>query len=116
MRHNIFFLAFDLCFSWPFPADMQLPAADFVRNHEQQPKIKYGTNNGQNGINENGLSYDNESSATASGEDEPDEDDKIRSLNPNGDGDDVGSFLYLEGVEYIMWCTWCRLLELSQFC
>ena len=27
-------------------------------------------------------------------------------LNPNDDCDDVGSFLYLEGVEYIMWCTY----------
>ncbi|GJS77586.1 non-lysosomal glucosylceramidase-like protein isoform X1 [Tanacetum coccineum] len=86
--------------------DTQLPAADFLREHEQQPKIKYGTNNSPNGINENGHSYDDENSATTSSEDESEEDDKIRSLKPNDDGDDVGSFLYLEGVEYIMWCTY----------
>ncbi|KAL8486818.1 hypothetical protein ACS0TY_023492 [Phlomoides rotata] len=27
-------------------------------------------------------------------------------LNPTNDEDDVGRFLYLEGVEYIMWCTY----------
>ncbi|XP_051129367.1 uncharacterized protein LOC127250240 [Andrographis paniculata] len=27
-------------------------------------------------------------------------------MNPMNDNDDVGKFLYLEGVEYIMWCTY----------
>ncbi|PIN12011.1 Glucosylceramidase [Handroanthus impetiginosus] len=30
----------------------------------------------------------------------------IKLMGPTNDGDDVGKFLYLEGVEYIMWCTY----------
>nr|GEV92673.1 anamorsin homolog isoform X1 [Tanacetum cinerariifolium] len=75
---------------------------DFVRDHEQQPKIEYNTNNGHNGIAKNGFSCEDDNYATTSIEDENEEDDKIRSSNPNDDGDDVSSFLYLEGLEYIM--------------
>ncbi|KAJ0092863.1 hypothetical protein Patl1_25952 [Pistacia atlantica] len=32
--------------------------------------------------------------------------DSFTLLNPQTDMDDVGRFLYLEGVEYVMWCTY----------
>lgn len=87
--------------------DTPLPAADFV---EQKAKITYNdTNNCQNNdISENGFTYDdeNENSLTISSEDEPDAEDRKRSIKQNDDNEDVGSFLYLEGVEYIMWCTY----------
>ncbi|GJR02110.1 anamorsin [Tanacetum coccineum] len=63
---------------------------DFVRDHEQQPKIEYNTNNGHNGIAENGFSCEDDNSAPTSSEDDTEEDDKIHSSNPNDDGDDVG--------------------------
>nr|GFA81090.1 non-lysosomal glucosylceramidase [Tanacetum cinerariifolium] len=63
---------------------------------------EYNTNNGHNGIAENGFSCEDDNSATTSIEDETEEDEKIRCSNPNDDGDDVSSFLYLEGLEYII--------------
>ncbi|GKF97642.1 hypothetical protein Tco_0293463, partial [Tanacetum coccineum] len=62
---------------------------DFVRDHEQQQKIEYNTNNGHNGIAENGFSCEDDNSAPTSSEYEIEEDDKIHSSNPNDDGDDI---------------------------
>nr|XP_043634451.1 non-lysosomal glucosylceramidase-like [Erigeron canadensis] len=56
---------------------------------------------------------ENGSSLTISSDDEsevPEGDNKTNSTNPLtkslDDEEDVGRFLYLEGVEYIMWCTY----------
>ncbi|XP_076924518.1 uncharacterized protein LOC143586990 [Bidens hawaiensis] len=86
--------------------DTQLPAADFMQDQKHQSKITNDTNNGDNDVNGNGFTYDEENSVTTSSEDELEEEDKKRRLNPSNDNEDVGSFLYLEGVEYIMWCTY----------
>ncbi|KAJ9555494.1 hypothetical protein OSB04_010108 [Centaurea solstitialis] len=93
--------------------DTPLPTADFVHDQQRHPKTISTTNGGQNGIENNGFAHDDESSATASSEDEPEPpegDNRKRSLDlfagSYNDNEDVGSFLYLEGVEYIMWCTY----------
>ncbi|GKC30579.1 hypothetical protein Tco_1037873, partial [Tanacetum coccineum] len=72
----------------PHVAAYATTSNDFVRDHEQQPKIEYNTNNGHNGIAENGFSYEDDNFATTSSEDETEEDDKIHSSTPNDDGDD----------------------------
>lgn len=68
-----------------------------------KPKLTYDTNGDQNGINNNSFTYEDENFTTSS------EEDELEPLNPDLDKEsesDVGSFLYLEGVEYIMWCTY----------
>ncbi|KAI7735627.1 hypothetical protein M8C21_031943, partial [Ambrosia artemisiifolia] len=82
--------------------DTPLPAADFMHDQKHQSKI---TTNGHNDISDNGSTYDEENSFATSSEDEPEGEENKR-LNSNNDNEDVGSFLYLEGVEYIMWCTY----------
>lgn len=77
-----------------------------MHDQKQQHKLTYNTNGDQNDINDNGFPYDDENSLSTSSEDEPEVEDGNRSLNPNNQNEDVGSFLYLEGVEYIMWCTY----------
>ncbi|KAL7594536.1 hypothetical protein Lser_V15G29538 [Lactuca serriola] len=82
--------------------DTPLPAADFVHDTTIKPKLTYDTNGDQNGIN-NSFTYEDENFTTSS------EEDELEPLNPDLDKEsesDVGSFLYLEGVEYIMWCTY----------
>ncbi|CAH1436386.1 unnamed protein product [Lactuca virosa] len=85
--------------------DTPLPGADDSGSDRKPPSIQ-----------DNG---DANSLANSSEEDEteiPERDDTTISINPNpkshdnhdndDENDDVGSFLYLEGVEYIMWCTY----------
>ncbi|KAJ0818355.1 putative glucosylceramidase [Helianthus annuus] len=79
--------------------DTPLPAADFMHDQTRQSRLT------TNDINDNGSTYDEENSFATSSEDEPEGEDNKRS-NSNNDNEDVGSFLYLEGVEYIMWCTY----------
>ncbi|KVH90959.1 Beta-glucosidase, GBA2 type [Cynara cardunculus var. scolymus] len=93
--------------------DTPLPTADFVHGQQRHPKAILNTNGGHNGIGDNGFAHDDESSVTTSSEDEPEapeREDRKRSLElysgSYNDNEDVGSFLYLEGVEYVMWCTY----------
>lgn len=83
--------------------DAPLPAPDFGTDQHQPRMIG------------NGSEDDERSNLTHSGKDESLTllgDDMDYSVHPSevseshDDYDNVGSFLYLEGVEYIMWCTY----------
>ncbi|XP_024975527.1 non-lysosomal glucosylceramidase-like isoform X2 [Cynara cardunculus var. scolymus] len=79
--------------------DTPLPAADF-QSDQHLPRITDTKADGSNGS----------SLTNSSEEDEAEVPERDDSRNPpsrsHDDDEDVGSFLYLEGVEYIMWCTY----------
>lgn len=66
-------------------------------NGKQDPVIEQTTISAHETILNNDLNSDDNTNLTYFGEDE---------LELKDDNDDVGRFLYLEGVEYIMWCTY----------
>ncbi|KAL8121127.1 uncharacterized protein LOC141725055 [Apium graveolens] len=102
--------------------DSALPAADGGSEHHQTSNaVKYiddavveSTNNyGSGSTMEDGSTGDVESTHTGCS----DEDDSVKCQGEEREDyhkypshenniDDVGRFLYLEGVEYIMWCTY----------
>ncbi|KAF5768310.1 putative glucosylceramidase [Helianthus annuus] len=84
--------------------DTPLPADDSSGSDRHLPRIKH----------KNDSAYENGTSLTNSSEDDETEvvrkDENPVSTSRNStshdDEEDVGRFLYLEGVEYIMWCTY----------
>ncbi|OVA09144.1 Glucosylceramidase [Macleaya cordata] len=74
--------------------------------------IEHERVNGFENTNGNGINYDDESTSVNGDESTENTDDHNpvhlnNLIDPKLDDDeDVGRFLYLEGVEYIMWCTY----------
>ncbi|KAI7734447.1 hypothetical protein M8C21_032937 [Ambrosia artemisiifolia] len=94
--------------------DTPVPADDSSGSDRHVPRIKHKKTNATDGIENNDSTYEHGTSLTNSSEDDEtevlgrDDNPVSTSLNSvsNDDEDDVGRFLYLEGVEYIMWCTY----------
>ncbi|KAL8258479.1 hypothetical protein R6Q59_026432 [Mikania micrantha] len=92
--------------------DTPLPADD-SGSDRYRTKILHSEASVRDDVKYDDSTYENTNSLTNSSEDETEgskKDDKMMSTNlsltSHDDEEDVGSFLYLEGVEYIMWCTY----------
>ncbi|KAI3794923.1 hypothetical protein L1987_37564 [Smallanthus sonchifolius] len=92
--------------------DTPVPADD-SGSDRHQPRIKHKKTNASDSIENNDSTYENENSLTnSSEEDETEVPKQVETANlssisvSHDDEEDVGRFLYLEGVEYIMWCTY----------
>ncbi|PWA89841.1 hypothetical protein CTI12_AA107380 [Artemisia annua] len=92
--------------------DTPVPADD-SGSDRHLPRIKNKKTDVPNGIENNDSTHETGSSLTNSSEDDtdvPEKDDKRNSTDlftkSHDIEEDVGHFLYLEGVEYIMWCTY----------
>ncbi|KAI3798173.1 hypothetical protein L1987_33442 [Smallanthus sonchifolius] len=90
--------------------DTPVPADD-SGSDRHQPRIKHKKTSAPDSIENNDSTYENENSLTnSSEEDETEVPKQVETTNltsiSHDDEEDVGRFLYLEGVEYIMWCTY----------
>lgn len=80
-----------------------------ARVHDPEDDINFGNHVEEVSINDGTRSDDDENSLsnTSSSQDcERDLENTIGLSNPHDGVENVGKFLYLEGIEYIMWCTY----------
>ncbi|OMO93054.1 Glucosylceramidase [Corchorus capsularis] len=74
-------------------------------NSRHNTVLELNSTSGSNGSTDVGLKDIHDSSIQNKG-DSNHFPDQLKLLDQQDDSDDVGRFLYLEGVEYIMWCTY----------
>ncbi|XP_031266962.1 non-lysosomal glucosylceramidase [Pistacia vera] len=90
--------------------DSRLPASN-MRNErkEENTDVKVieseVSSGGVNHTTRSSFLCEDESTGNQNGNSDHSQ-DSFTLLNPQTDMDDVGRFLYLEGVEYVMWCTY----------
>ncbi|PON63758.1 Beta-glucosidase GBA2-type [Parasponia andersonii] len=84
--------------------DSSSPATNMRNNQKQLPNVETAEmqTNGPNTVNRHATNSSCYSTAANFGL----ESDSKELCSYNDDDEDVGRFLYLEGVEYIMWCTY----------